>query len=43
MFLTYKKSINVKKSNNKIFRMSRAAAAAVDKIFLRAYSLDHKT
>jgi hypothetical protein len=45
MFFTDKKSQNVKKSNKKKFRLSRAVAAAtaVDRNLCHACSLDHKT
>jgi hypothetical protein len=43
MFFTYKKVIKREKTAIKFFRLSRTVAAAVDKIFLDAYSLDHKT
>jgi hypothetical protein len=44
MFFTDKKSYNVKKAKKKKkFRLSRAAATAVDKNLCHAYSLDHKT
>jgi hypothetical protein len=42
MFFTDKKSLNVKKSNKKKIRLSRAAAA-VDRNLCPTYNLDHKT